>query len=434
MSDSAISIRNLGKRYSIGQRQPNGDGLRHAIENAMRAPAAWFRARQQQKRGQDFWALRHVSLEVAHGETIGVMGRNGAGKSTMLKLLSRITVPTEGRICIDGRVASLLEVGTGFHPELTGRENIFLNGAILGMSRAEIIRKFDEIVAFSEIEQFLDTPVKRYSSGMYIRLAFSVAAHLDPEIMIIDEVLAVGDAAFQKKCLNKMGSFAKSGKTILFVSHNPEAVRKLCPRSIWLKDGQLEKDGETEEVLGAYLESVARATSFSWDNPDHGLTIHKVVIRKADGEETSQFFPGEDLVIDVFYEAKKRIDKPIVALAVLGINGSCFTSNMLLDGNRPDCFQGVGRISCTFKSIPLLPQAYTVKLVIRASSVTDIIVPFEEVGSFNVIGDLAAYGFTGEYLEYALRSTPVVVPYEWSLPEGRTVSVALNRTEATSRQ
>src|ERR1700739_154942 len=253
MPDFALSIENIGKRYVIGRQQPNGDGMRHVIENAMRAPLAWLHSRQQQKPGQvDFWALRHVSFEVKHGEVIGIIGRNGAGKSTLLKLLSRITVPTEGRIRINGRVASLLEVGTGFHPELTGRENVFLNGAILGMTRAETMRKFDEIVAFSEIEEFLDTPVKRYSSGMYVRLAFAVAAHLDPEILICDEVLSVGDVAFKKKCLAKIKNFVQSGKTVLFVSHSLEAVRNLCQRSIWLKDGRVQKDGETEEVLDGY--------------------------------------------------------------------------------------------------------------------------------------------------------------------------------------
>jgi len=429
----AISIENVGKLYSIGQKRTKDDGMRHVLENLVRAPFAWLRPKwRKESEEADFWALRGVSLQINQGEVVGIIGRNGAGKSTLLKILSRITIPTEGRVRIAGRIASLLEVGTGFHAELTGRENVFLNGAILGMGRTEIMRKFDEIVEFSEIGQFLDTPVKHYSSGMYVRLAFAVAAHLDPDVLICDEVLAVGDAAFQKKCLAKIKGFAQSGKTVLFVSHNPETVRSLCPRSIWLKDGRVQKDGETEEVLDGYLDSVARGTSFSWENPDYGLTIHKVVIRNADGEETSRFFPGEDLVVDVFYEAKKLIDKPIVALGVLGINGSCFTSNMLLDGNRPDCFQGVGRISCTFKSIPLLPQSYTVKLVIRASSITDMIVPYEEVGSFRVVGDLADYGFTGEYIQYAVRSTPVVVPYEWCLPDGRTISVALNRTQTSS--
>ena len=193
-----------------------------------------------------------------------------------------------------GRIASLLEVGTGFHQELTGRENIFLNGAILGMTRAEIIRKFDEIVEFSEIEEFLDTPVKRYSSGMYVRLAFAVAAHLEPEILIVDEVLAVGDAAFQKKCLGKMGSFAQSGKTVLFVSHNMEAVRNLCQRRIWFKDGRLHKDGEADEVIEAYYNGISNESSFSCENPDYGLIIQKVVLKNEYGEESSQFRPGDD--------------------------------------------------------------------------------------------------------------------------------------------
>ena len=243
----AITIENLGKRYTIGHQRADGDGMRHAIEGAIRNPLAWVRSGRRRKlEQQDIWALRGVSFEVNEGDVVGVIGNNGAGKSTMLKLLSRITVPTEGRIRITGRIASLLEVGTGFHQELTGRENIFLNGAILGMTRAEIIRKFDEIVEFSEIEEFLDTPVKRYSSGMYVRLAFAVAAHLEAEILIVDEVLAVGDGAFQRKCLGKIESLAQSGRTVLFVSHNMEAVRTLCQRCVWLKNGRIHKDGGAE--------------------------------------------------------------------------------------------------------------------------------------------------------------------------------------------
>src|ERR1022692_3771924 len=256
MSHPAITIENLGKRYTIDHQRASGDGMRHAIEGAIRSPLAWLRSSRQKKlQSVDFWALKDVSFQVKQGEVIGIIGSNGAGKSTLLKILSRITVPTEGRIRIDGRIASLLEVGTGFHQELTGRENIFLNGAILGMSRAEIIRKFDEIVEFSGIEEFLDTPVKRYSSGMYVRLAFAVAAHLEPEILIVDEVLAVGDAAFQKKCLGKMGSFAETGRTVLFVSHNVAAVRALCQRCVWLKGGRLHKDGKTDEIVEAYFDS-----------------------------------------------------------------------------------------------------------------------------------------------------------------------------------
>ena len=425
---SAIAIENLGKRYTLGHQSGHQDGLRHAIEAAVRSPIAWMRSRfNERKNAKEFWALRNLSAQIADGEAVGIVGRNGAGKSTLLKLLSRITVPTEGSIRINGRIASLLEVGTGFHPELTGRENIFLNGAILGMSRAEIIRKFDEIVAFSEIEQFLDTPVKRYSSGMYVRLAFAVAAHLEPEILIIDEVLAVGDTAFQKKCLTKMETFGRSGRTVLFVSHNLEAIRTLCQRAIWIKDGHLHKDGETTAILEEYLEAVGRDTAFTCENPDYGLTIHKVVTRKADGEESVQFAPGDDLAIDVYYEAKQRIEKPIFALGILGLNGTCFASNMLLDGHRPDHLEGVGKVSCTFKSIPLLPQSYTIKMMLRASSIKDMIVPYQEVGAFSVVGDLADYGYKGEYLAYTAHSNPVIVPYEWGLPDGSTVPVALTR-------
>lgn len=435
-AESAIAIKDLSKLYFIGGNRSKGDGLRHVIEKALRSPFSWLQSKWKEKPAEDieFWALKGVSLDIKKGEVVGIIGRNGAGKSTLLKILSRITLPTEGKVSIDGRIASLLEVGTGFHPELTGRENVFLNGAILGMPRAEILRKFDEIVEFSEIGQFLDTPVKHYSSGMYVRLAFAVAAHLDPDILICDEVLAVGDAAFQKKCLAKIKGFAESGKTVLFVSHNPETVRSLCPRSIWLKDGRVQKDGPTEEVLDGYLDSVARGTTFTWENADYGLSIPKVVLRDGDGEETSRFYPGEDLIVDVYYEAKQRIERPILAIGVLGVSGSCFTSNMLLDGNSPGYIEGVGKISCTFKSIPLLPQNYTVKLVIRASTVTDLIVPYEEVGSFTVVGDLAEYGFTGDYLQYAPRSTPVMVPYEWSMPDGQTIPVALNRVQTPSPQ
>src|SRR6187551_531163 len=234
MSDSVISVENVSKRYILGHQRSKSDGFRHVIEDAVRAPLNWLRSRRERRaqEREEFWALNDVSFEIKQGEVVGIIGRNGAGKSTLLKILSRITEPTSGRITIEGRVASLLEVGTGFHPELTGRENIFLNGAILGMSRVEIKRKFDEIVAFSEVERFLHTPVKRYSSGMYVRLSFAVAAHLEPEILIVDEVLAVGDAQFQKKCLGKMEDVSsQGGRTVLFVSHNTGVISQLCNKA-----------------------------------------------------------------------------------------------------------------------------------------------------------------------------------------------------------
>jgi lipopolysaccharide transport system ATP-binding protein len=250
-----ISVENISKRYIIGHQRDARDGLRHALEQAVRNPFKWLSTRKSLRRAsrEEFWALKDVSFKVAEGEVVGIVGRNGAGKSTLLKVLSRITEPTEGCVRLKGRIASLLEVGTGFHQELTGRENIFLNGAILGMSRAEIRRKFDEIVAFSEIEKFLDTPVKRYSSGMYVRLAFAVAAHLEPEILVVDEVLAVGDAEFQKKCLGKLESAGSEGRTVLFVSHNMGVVRRLCRKSILLEEGRLSTYGDTDEAISRYL-------------------------------------------------------------------------------------------------------------------------------------------------------------------------------------
>ncbi len=260
MTNIAIRVENLSKRYRIGEREPYG-ALRDVLTNAMTAPFRRLRSTLQRsnvetfKRSNEFiWALKDVSFEVKRGEVIGIIGRNGAGKTTLLKILSRITEPTEGYAEIHGRVGSLLEVGTGFHPELTGRENVYLNGAILGMRKVEIERKFDEIVAFAEIERFLDTPVKRYSSGMFVRLAFAVAAHLEPEILLVDEVLAVGDAAFQKKCLGKMGDVAKEGRTVLFVSHQMNAIRTLCRKCLLLTQGKITDYGDVERVIPRYLQ------------------------------------------------------------------------------------------------------------------------------------------------------------------------------------
>ncbi len=255
-----IRVEGLGKKYALGQNRQSAryTALRDVMAEAVKAPLRRWRAGAAANRvnrdDDEFWALRDVGLEVRHGEVVGIIGRNGAGKSTLLKILSRITEPTTGRITLKGRVASLLEVGTGFHPELTGRENIYLNGAILGMSRAEVKSKFTEIVAFAEVERFLDTPVKRYSSGMYVRLAFAVAAHLEPEILIVDEVLAVGDAEFQKKCLGKMSQVARGGRTVLFVSHNLSAVLNLCDRGIWLAAGRVMADGPVESAVESYVQ------------------------------------------------------------------------------------------------------------------------------------------------------------------------------------
>jgi lipopolysaccharide transport system ATP-binding protein len=255
---SVISVENLSKKYIIGhQKQERYTALRDVMANGAKRFAHKLRhpfaEQQNDPTHEEFWALKDVSFDIQQGDRVGIIGRNGAGKSTLLKILSRITEPTSGKVSIKGRVASLLEVGTGFHPELTGRENIFLNGAILGMSKAEIKSKFDEIVAFAEVEKFLDTPVKRYSSGMYVRLAFAVAAHLEPEILIVDEVLAVGDAQFQKKCMGKMEEVGKEGRTILFVSHNMGVISQLCSTCVWLDQGEIKNIGQTASVVNEYM-------------------------------------------------------------------------------------------------------------------------------------------------------------------------------------
>ncbi len=301
-----IKVEGLGKQYRLGGQRAAYGTLRESLTAAVAAPLRRLRSRNGSQ-NETIWALRDVTMSVQPGEVVGVIGRNGAGKSTLLKILSRITEPTLGRVELYGRVGSLLEVGTGFHPELTGRENIQLNGAILGMTRAEIDRKFDEIVAFSEIEKFLDTPVKRYSSGMHMRLAFAVASHLEPEILLVDEVLAVGDAEFQKKCLGKMGDVAREGRTVLFVSHNMTAVQNLCQRVAWMQDGRLLEDGDSRQVISRYLKKSSTPTrGHVWDDPQTApgndqVKLHSVSVRPQDGDPTDALTIRTPLIMDFEY-------------------------------------------------------------------------------------------------------------------------------------
>jgi lipopolysaccharide transport system ATP-binding protein len=320
---SAVIVEGLSKRYVIGHERAH-DTLRDTLSHGVRGLFARLRRRTADASTRDdFWALRDVSFQVEPGDVVGIIGRNGAGKSTLLKILSRITEPTSGRIRLRGRIASLLEVGTGFHPELTGRENIFLNGAILGMRRAEIRAKFDEITAFAEIERFLDTPVKRYSSGMYVRLAFAVAAHLEPEILVIDEVLAVGDADFQKKCLGRMNEVSRSGRTVLFVSHNLEALRAICRHGILLEAGQVRATGTIQDVLTHYhkpqLELSATYPAVVGKPTITGLTI-----------DQSRLLAG-DLVVRLRYEAPEPLRPPVGGIILSSLDGRpIFGSNMRL--------------------------------------------------------------------------------------------------------
>jgi lipopolysaccharide transport system ATP-binding protein len=303
-----ITVENVSKQYRIGARDMSHENLREIIVGAVGAPLRWVKGGDNGKpRHETIWALKDINFEVEPGEVVGIIGGNGAGKSTLLKLLSRITEPTTGRIALYGRIGSLLEVGTGFHPELTGRENISLNGAILGMTRVEIARKFDEIVAFSEIGRFIDTPVKYYSSGMYMRLAFAVAAHFEPEILIVDEVLAVGDASFQKKCLGKMGEVAEHGRTVLFVSHNMTAIQALCKRAIWLSNGKIVEEAEAGTVVSDYLRvDTATLTEKVWNDPvtapgNDKVRLHRVCVRPVNGSSADVITIRTPLVLEFDY-------------------------------------------------------------------------------------------------------------------------------------
>jgi lipopolysaccharide transport system ATP-binding protein len=313
MPEPIIKVENVSKRFIISHEAPERyQSLREVMTNKVKSLIS-MRKRKLPERNEEFFALQDINFEVNAGDRLGIIGRNGAGKSTLLKVLSRITSPTSGRITIRGRVASLLEVGTGFHPELTGRENIFLNGAILGMARTEIRKKFEEIVAFAEVEKFLDTPVKRYSSGMYVRLAFAVAAHLEPEILIVDEVLAVGDAEFQKKCLGKMKDVSEGGRTVLFVSHNMTAIKSLCTKGLFLKNGKVSSDGDINKVVNNYQLLFSPATKMEFDIESKITGNSKISLNSIEvenGNDQGGFYINEPLIIKVNF-TNKEISTPI---------------------------------------------------------------------------------------------------------------------------
>jgi lipopolysaccharide transport system ATP-binding protein len=326
MAEPVICVENLGKRYCLAH-EARHDTLRDSLAHGARGLLRRLRDRGAHATAEEFWALREVSFEVNRGDVVGIIGRNGAGKSTLLKILSRITEPTTGRVRLRGRVASLLEVGTGFHPELTGRENIFLNGAILGMTRAEIGRKFDEIVAFAEVERFLDTPVKHYSSGMYVRLAFAVAAHLEPEILIVDEVLAVGDAAFQKKCLGKMQSVAREGgRTVLFVSHNLAAVRQLCRSAVLLVGGRAQIAGPTGRVLEIYEHGLDGAAPMAFPATPGELRDRAyatgVAVETPDGAAPASIPVGQPWRVRVRFRVVTAQENFVVAVGLKAADGT----------------------------------------------------------------------------------------------------------------
>lgn len=388
--DPIIEVENLGKQFRIGARKETHATFRQSLAGAI---SKSLKGLQGAGSGEDIiWALKDINFKVFPGEVVGVIGHNGAGKSTLLKILSRITRPTEGRAKIYGRVGSLLEVGTGFHPELTGRENIYLNGAILGMHKAEMSRKFDEIVAFSEIEKFIDTPVKRYSSGMYVRLAFAVAAHLEPDILIVDEVLGVGDFEFQKKCLGKMHDVTQKGRTVLFVSHNMPAVKSLCGRAILLRAGRVACEGSVDKVLNNYLAAETEATAtgvISDDAPRSGTgeaRIRRVELFNLKDEPISRVHFGQPFRVALTLEAKKKIRDAVIGVGISSSDGLRITSSYNIDGGRPPVAlsEGIYRVSVDL-DVALLPRTYSLDLAVTRLSGADVdvinrVLKFEALG------------------------------------------------------
>ena len=366
MSDVAIRVEHLSKQYQLGGRETafSYQTFREALIRAAAAPLQWFKG--ERRKPDKFWALDDISLEIKQGEAVGIIGRNGAGKSTLLKILSSITAPTRGRVELYGRVGSLLEVGTGFHPELTGRENIFLNGAILGMSHREIQRKFDEIVAFAEVEKFLDTPVKYYSSGMYVRLAFGVAAHLEPDILVVDEVLAVGDAEFQKKCLGKMSDVAQGGRTVLFVSHNMGAITRLCAQTILLRAGKVVAFGETGAIVHQYLtQGKDNNADFVLDparKPESNMVFTRVSVLGRDGMPQGEIsvLDGFRISLEVFVRGAEEgveIDFIVTNQSGVVVFASELSANKSISPNfSPGTFNFTVEIPPNF----LTPGTYTI--------------------------------------------------------------------------
>jgi lipopolysaccharide transport system ATP-binding protein len=417
MSEVTISTHELGKRYMLGLHQRGYDTLRESIAEALRRSARGVARRRPSRSEQTLWALRDVSLTVNDGEVVGLIGHNGAGKTTLLKILSQITEPTTGWAEVTGRVGSLLEVGTGFHPELTGRENIFLNGAILGMRREEIRRRFDEIVAFAEIERFLDTPVKRYSSGMSVRLAFAVAAHLEPQILLVDEVLAVGDAAFQRKSLGKMGEAAAEGRTVVLVSHNLAIIQALCERGVLLERGRVVADASVTEAVDRYLRSLERAASEdlferedrdsrSWDQ----LRVRRLEIGDTSGGRPDVVVGGRPAIIVVHLtKVLPALECRLTIVNSLGQPVATLDSEVSAPKDVRDGDLGP-RIECDISSLPLLPGRYRIDVLIKARrQIQD--------------GLQAAAFFDVEPGVIAERPVPasgwdgdIVLPHTWRLP------------------
>lgn len=422
---TAVNIESLSKKYVIShQRQERYTALRDVMANMIRSP--WSRRSNGTPTNEDFWALKDISFDVIQGDKVGIIGRNGAGKSTLLKIISRITEPTNGRISIKGRVSSLLEVGTGFHPELTGRENIFLNGAILGMGKAEIKRKFDEIVAFAEVEKFLDTPVKRYSSGMYVRLAFAVAAHLEPEILVVDEVLAVGDIQFQKKCLGKMKSVGQEGRTVLFVSHSMDAISSLCTKGILLESGKMAYAGKAVDAVDRYLNNRDNSDNpwLKWVAPanrypiEDSIKIKGYCILDEDNNVTeNNLLNSKKYRVKVDLEMVKPTPDIRVAFAIYASDVQLLLTSSANDGglvNFEEIRNGDFSLSAPLPVDLFSNGTYAIELLSLIERVGWVLTPGNESRlRFNVYRDIE----TNPYIQYRLGgvTSPLTPTLNWSM-------------------
>lgn len=424
---TVIKVENLSKTYHLGQISTG------TFSRDLEVWWAKLRGKQNpllrigekdhgNRDGEELWALRDVSFKVDQGEVLGIIGRNGAGKSTLLKILSRVTAPTSGKVKVKGRIASLLEVGTGFHPELTGRENIYLNGAILGMKRDEISRKFDEIVAFSEVEKFIDTPVKRYSSGMYVRLAFAVAAHLEPEILVVDEVLAVGDAEFQKKCLGKMGNVAKGGRTVLFVSHNMAAIEYLCENILVLQSGQIGYYGNHLEGIAKYLSSSKSSNAFTdlRENPNRIAStksmLTSICIKNSSGETTREFYIGEDITLEVEVDGcSPTLRNVVLTIGIFTQHGqliSSLFSNAQMQRDDELTITEPVKFTSIIKSVRYAPGSYFLKIAL--SSHGQVVDQVDDVTSFEILpSDVYKTGKSNKVLIKGI----VVPDVEWKMSQ-----------------
>ena len=428
MTEPTVIVDTVSKRYRLRESRTGLRGLITGVGKRMLGRST----AQQPDADAFFYAVKNMSFLVAPGQTLGLVGHNGAGKTTTLKLLSRITRPTTGQIKLNGRFSSLIELGAGFHPDLTGRENVFLNGVILGLSREQIKRKFDEIVAFAELEKFIDMPVKRYSSGMYARLGFSVAAHVSPDIMLIDEVLAVGDASFQRRCYDFIHAFVKSGKTTVFVSHNLYVIEQLCDQVAWLERGQIVKMGPPSAVLPDYLDSqdqkaLAAVAKFEQANDAETLSLRAgegqlrilgITFVDGRGETRETFQQGEDVVINVRYHTDQPIEQPHFVFGMVDAEGGrpLFLASMLVDGAAPHQIHGEGSFKLKFKQVPLMPRTYYVWGEVWASDRARMLVKWQRIGgvrvvSANVAREAEVMGKGS--IRHTRADAPIRVAYEW---------------------